>query len=88
MAQKRHVKVLKLEMLKKPACQMTWQELVRLLYAVRRRVFRLANLVVSEAYLSFHLWRTGRAEEFKTGTIGELNRQLREMLLKEDGEEA
>ena len=43
--------------------QMQWREFTRLLYDVRYRVFRLANLVVSEKYLGFHLFRTGKAEK-------------------------
>jgi IS605 OrfB family transposase len=76
-------KVLKLEILK-PAGDMTWKQLDRLLRDVRYRVFRLANLTVSEAYLSFHLFRTGRAAEFKTDTINSLNRRLRAMLKEDD----
>jgi IS605 OrfB family transposase len=71
------VKVLKLHILK-PAVGMTWPELGKLLENTRYRVFRLANLVVSEAYLNFHRSRSG--EEFDKQTIGKLNRKLREML--------
>jgi len=75
-------KVLKLRILK-PTEELSWQDFARLLYDVRYRVFRLANLAVSEAYLNFHLFRTKRVAEYKTSTIGTLNRQLREMLLEE-----
>ena len=78
----RHVKVLKLQILK-PAGEMRRDELSKLLGDVRYRVFRLANLVVSEAYLGFHLWRTGRTDEFKKRTVGDLNRELRGMLAEE-----
>lgn len=47
-------------------------------------MFRLANLAVSEAYLGFHMFRTGRAEDFKPATIGQLSRRLREMLAAEE----
>jgi len=76
---KRHVKVLKLHILK-PADGMTWPELGKILKEARYRVFRLANLAVSEYYLGFHLWRAKKTEQFSTRTIGELNRELREML--------
>jgi len=63
--------------------QMTWREFTQLLRDVRYRVFRLANLVLSEAYLGFHLFRTGKAEEIKTQKISELSKHLRQMLLSE-----
>lgn len=71
----------------KPANEMAWSELGQLLRDARYRVFRLANLAVSEAYLNFHLWRTGQSEDFKKQTIGQLNRQLRNMLEQEKVEE-
>ena len=46
-AKKRHAEVLKLEILK-PANEMSWSELGKLLRNVRRRVYRLANLTMSE----------------------------------------
>ena len=48
-APKRITKVLKLEILK-PAGEMKWAQLAKLLRDARYRVFRLANLAVSEAY--------------------------------------
>lgn len=81
MTEKAH-KVIKLRILK-PANEMTWQQLGEILRDARYRVFRLANLVVSEAYLNFHLWRTGRSEEFATEKIGKVNRRLREYLQEE-----
>ena len=80
---KRHVRVLRLQILK-PAGDLTWDQLGKLLRDARYRTFRLANLAVSEQYLAFHLWRTGRAEEFKTVSMGQLNRSLRKML-QDDG---
>ena len=76
------IKVLKLPIIK-PAGEMSWDELGKLLRDVRYRVFRLANLAVSEAYLNFHLWRTKKAEDYKASTTGQLNRQLRDMLQEE-----
>lgn len=87
MPAKRHVKVLRLQILK-PAGGTTWKDFAKSLRAVRYRVFRLANLVVSEAYLNFHLWRSGRSSEFKKRTIGELNRELHHMLAEEGVDEA
>jgi IS605 OrfB family transposase len=71
----------------KPVGDMTWNELGQILRDARYRVYRLANLAVSEAYLNFHLFRTGQAEEFKTETIGQLSRRLRQMLIEEGGNE-
>lgn len=79
-------KVTKFRILK-PACEMTWNELGDLLRTVRYRTYRLANLAVSEAYLNFHLFRTGRQTDFKTETIGKLSRRLRTMLLEEGTKE-
>jgi IS605 OrfB family transposase len=76
-------KVLKLEILK-PAGDMTWKQLDRLLKDARYRAFRLANLAVSEAYLNFHLFRSGKTSEFKTASVNSLNRSLREMLHNDD----
>ena len=78
-------KVLKLPIIK-PAGEMSWADLGKLLRDVRYRVFRLANLAVSEAYLNFHLWRTKKTEDYKASTMGQLNRQLRDML-REEGTE-
>jgi len=87
MPAKTHVKVLRLQILK-PADDTKWKDLAKSLRDVRYRVFRLANLVVSEAYLNFHLWRSERTSEFKTRTVGQLNRELRRMLAKEDSAQA
>lgn len=62
---------------------MTWKELSKILRDVRYRVYRLANLAVSEAYLGFHLFRTGQTKKIKTETIGQLSRCLRQMLIEE-----
>lgn len=90
MPQQRHTKVLKLEILK-PAANIPefekWAKLAKLLRDVRYRVFRLANLAMSERYLDFYLFRTGRKEELKTRTIGELNRELRTLLQEEGASE-
>lgn len=83
---KRHVKVARFQILK-PTGEMTWKQLAKLLCDARYRVFRLANLAVSENYLNFHMFRTGRATEHQKSTIGQLNRQLREMLVKDEAPE-
>jgi len=80
--QPRHTKVLKLHILK-PSGDMTWKELLELLREARYRVFRLANLAVSEAYLNFHQKRISPDFNSKRQTIGQLNRALREMLEQE-----
>lgn len=80
--QKRIVKVARFRILK-PAGDLPWDDLGQLLRDARYRVYRLGNLAVSEAYLNFHLWRTGRAAEFKTAKMSELNKRLREMLAAE-----
>lgn len=79
---KRHTKVVRLRILK-PAGDVTWKELGALLRDVRYRVYRLANLAVSENYLNFHMFRTGRADTFEAETIGQLSRRLRKMLQEE-----
>ncbi len=71
----------------KPTGEMTWQELGKLLDNTRYRVYRLANLAVSEAYLNFHLWRTGKSEQYQTRKIGELSQQLRKMFQQENHDE-
>lgn len=80
--QKRIVKVARFRILK-PAGDLTRNDLAQLLRDARYRVYRLGNLALSEAYLNFHLWRTGRADEFKTAKMSELNKRLREMLAAE-----
>ena len=79
---KRTTKVAKFRILK-PSDGMTRPDLGRILRDAQYRVFRLANLIVSEAYLNFHLFRTGQSETFKTATPGQLSRRLRQMLLEE-----
>ena len=83
--QKTTFKVSKYRILK-PCGEMSWSELGQTLRDVRYRVYRLANLAVSEAYLSFHLFRTGQNEKFKTETMGQLSRRLRQMLVEEGTE--
>ncbi len=78
----RHTKVMRLRILK-PADGRSWKELAQLLRDVRYVVFRLANLAMSEAYLGFCMWRNGKADEFKTATIGKLSQRLRQMLTDE-----
>lgn len=80
--EKRLVKVAKFRIIK-PAGDMSWDELGETLREVRYRVFRLANMAVSEAYMGFHAWRSGKTAEFKVRKQGELSRMLREMLSQE-----
>jgi IS605 OrfB family transposase len=82
MAANRITKVIRLRVLK-PANSMSWRELGQMLRDVRYRVSRLANLTVIEAYLNFHLWRTGQSEQFTTAKASQLNRRLRDMLRDE-----
>lgn len=73
-------KVLKLHILK-PADGMTWPELGKLLKDVRYRVFRLANLMVSEAYLDFH--RLRKEEPTGSARVSKLNFDLLTMMKNE-----
>jgi len=75
-------KVLKLKIIK--PVNMDWNELGQALRDTRYRVYRLANLAVSEAYVQFHLWRAGKTDAIPKATAGQLNRRLREMLLEEN----
>lgn len=79
MAGGRHIKVLKLHILK-PAGDMSWKDLSTILRDTRYRVFRLANLAVSEAFLAFHHRRTGSKANGRGPSIGKLNRRLRGIL--------
>jgi IS605 OrfB family transposase len=79
---KRHTKVVRFRILK-PAGEMSWKKLSQRLRDVRYRVFRLANLAVSENYVNYHMWRIGKAAEFERATIGQLSRRLRGMLEQE-----
>lgn len=79
----RNFKVVKLR-IDKVTSGMEWKEFTQLLRDVRYRVFRLANLVVSEKYLAFHIFRTGKSDEMEPQRISELSRRLREMLLSSD----
>ena len=67
----------------KPAGDITWNQLGHVFREVRYRVYRLANLAVSEHYLNFHLYRTGNKADYQAGKIGELSRRLRAMLIEE-----
>jgi len=82
MSDKRIVKVAKFQILK-PAPGMEWKQFAELLRSVRYRVFRLSNLCISEAYLGFHIWRKGLANEVPKLKISQLNKELRKMLVDE-----
>ncbi|MFB3891210.1 MAG: RNA-guided endonuclease InsQ/TnpB family protein [Phycisphaerae bacterium] len=77
----RITKVAKFRILK--PVNMSWDELGQLLRDARYRAFRLANLVVSEAYLSYHMSRSGKGDQHKPEPPGKLSRRLREMLEEE-----
>ncbi len=78
----RHTKVIRFRILK-PADGRTWNELGQVLRDVRYRVFRLANLALSEQYLAFHLFRTGQAQTYAPSKVAALNERLKTMLLEE-----
>lgn len=79
--EKRQVKVAKFRILK--PCNMEWDEFGTMLRNVRYRVFRLANLAVSEAYLNYHLFKNKEKGQYTPVSMGALNKQLREILIKE-----
>ena len=82
----RHVKVLKLK-IAKPEGETSWPELNDLLFGVRYRVFRLANLYMTDRFQHFMKLRSGELpEKSKPGnTIADLNRALMKMLESENG---
>lgn len=75
-------KVAKFRILK-PAGNMTWKDLNKVLRDVRYRVYRLANLAVTEAYVNYCLWRRKEEEEYVWPKIGELAERLDTMLREE-----
>lgn len=79
----RITKVAKFRILK-PAGDMTWDELGKLMRDTRYRVFRLANLAVSEAYLEFHKKRNNPDLEIERKKISQLNKELRNLLEEEE----
>lgn len=76
-------KVLKLRILRPADDGRTWDDLGALLREVRYRVYRLANLYLSETYLGFHRYRTGNATDWQKPRVSELNKQLFDMLRSE-----
>ena len=78
---KRIVKVAKFEIVK--PVNVTWDELGRILRDVRYRVWRLANMAMSEEYLRSRMRWPKDSEEYKRGTIDKLNNRLWEMLQDE-----
>jgi IS605 OrfB family transposase len=82
MQDKRIVKAAKFQILK-PTAGMELKQFRELLRTVRYRVFRLANLCMSEAYLGYHLWRKGLANDIPKLKINGLNKELRKMLVGE-----
>jgi len=75
---KRLNKVLKLDIVK-PLGAMTWPELGAMLRTVRYRVFRLANIAITEKYQN---WRAGTGQP--TTKMSCLNQTLADMLVEED----
>ncbi len=80
-AQKRLTKVLKLKIIK--PVDGSWDTLGALLSDVRYRVYRLANLAISEHYLCFHRRRIDPKDASRPATIGKLNARLHELLTQE-----
>lgn len=83
MASGRITKVLKLNILK-PADGMSWSELGTMFRDVRYRVFRLANLMISESYLNYYQARKNPDIKMSFPKYGELNRLLLQLLMEED----
>jgi len=81
--QKRIIKVAKFRIIK-PAGEMTWDELGKIFRDVRYRVYRLANLAVSEMYVHYQLSRKSKSNpKKKPPTVDQLNHRLRDMLKNE-----
>ncbi len=59
---------------------MDWKQLGELLRETRYRVYRLGNLALSDAYLQFHLHRSGQSAKLQKKTIGQLNKELAKQL--------
>lgn len=82
-APRRHQKVIRLRILK-PADGLSWPELGKMLREVRYRVYRLANLAVSENYLNFHMFVAGRQTDYRPAKLSELSKRLRIMYLQKE----
>lgn len=62
---------------------MSWKEFGKRLQDVRYRLFRLANMALSQKYLEFQEKRMGHTYPKENSSIKILNRKLRQMLIKE-----
>jgi len=66
---------------------MSWSEFGKMLRDVRYRLYRLANMALSEKYLEFQKKRMGQNYQRKHTLVTILNRTLRQILIKEGIEE-
>ena len=78
---KRLQKVAKFQIVK--PVNMSWPELSKLLYNVRYRYWRLANMAVCENYMRFYRWRMGQTDSNDHHKVKIINRFLRKMLIEE-----
>jgi IS605 OrfB family transposase len=78
--EKRQFKVAKFRILK-PAGDMKWKDLAKIFRDTRYRVFRLANMAISEEYLKLYLNRTGK--DYEVQSIYYLSKQLRDIMISE-----
>jgi len=63
---------------------MSWNDFGKILRDVRYRLFRLANIAVSEAYLNFHKkYRMGQTDSEGMHKVSTLDKILRKTLIKE-----
>tara|TARA_Y100001963_G_scaffold159011_1_gene260886 strand:+ start:619 stop:2085 length:1467 start_codon:yes stop_codon:yes gene_type:complete len=61
----------------------TWSELGQLLRNIQYIESRIANLMVSEKYVEFRMLRTDASVDFSARKPSEINRQIRQDLIKE-----
>jgi len=62
---------------------MSWSDFGKMLRDVRYRLYRLANMALSEKYLEFQKKKMGQSSQRKHTLVTILNRTLREILIKE-----
>jgi IS605 OrfB family transposase len=81
-AEKRLNKVATFQIVK--PLNMSWKELGKMLWDVRYRYWRLANMAVGECYMRFHRQiRMGEEDGGEEHKVKNLNRLLRKMLIEE-----
>jgi len=78
---KRLQKVAKFQIVK--PLNMSWPALSKMLYNVRYRYWRLANMAVCENYMRFYRWRMGQTDSNDHHKVKIINRFLRKMLIEE-----